>query len=212
MKLNLYNITAVLALVACLLSACSNGETTHKYVAPCQAGFDVDNLNDCTVPARFSANDFNWMGGNLTMTVFSEDIYDAVEVTQLMAGDTLLYDGERIVVDSIAEESGSIITINGGLEQGGAWLQAYEGGTYRGIQFDDHSMYTEQGKVQVALAQDFVLVDCGDNPTDPDDTIRSNQKLYLENVKEYKKDFNELNTRVQIEGGQITMIHRRWIP
>ena len=203
-------IVLALALAACIGSSEKN--TTHRIVTPYPAGVDIEALEDCIVPAKFSCDDFNWMGGNLIMTVMSEDIYDAVEVTQMECGDTLLYNGETIVVEAIGEEAQGILAINGGLEQGGAWLQPYEGGTYRAIQFDDHSMYTELGTAQVALAEDFIIIDCGDMYEDPSDTITTSQKTYLEGLKGYKRDFNPLNTRVVIEEGMITKIHRKWIP
>ena len=52
-----------------------------KRIAPLPSGIDVDNLQDCTIPAAFSPDDFNWMGGNLKMTVYNEDLYDAVNIS-----------------------------------------------------------------------------------------------------------------------------------
>ena len=202
--------------LALALTACNGGSsdenTSHRMIAPCPAGMDVEALEDCIVPARFSCDDFDWMGGNLTMTVMSEDIYDAVEVAQMEAGDTLLYNGECMVVETIEEQPYGTLAINGGMEEGGAWLEPYDGGTYRAIQFDDHSVYTELGTAQVALAEDFIVIDCGEMYEDPSDTIAAGQKLYLESLEDYRRNFVELNTRVVIEGGMITEIHRKWIP
>lgn len=85
-------------------------------------------------------------------------------------------------------------------------------GTYVARIWDDHATYSELGKTEVALADNFVIIDCGDFPEEPSDTIRTGQKLYIENLKDYKKDFFQLNTRVTIENGVITEINRRWIP
>lgn len=184
---------------------------THQCVAPLPSGLQIDNLTDCTIAASFNIDNFDWMGGNLEMEIFSKDIYDAVEISQLKIGDTLIYDGKRIIVDSISEDGNTLI-INKGLEEGGAWLQAYEGGTYKAIQFDDHAMYSSLGKAQVPLAEDFIFIDCGDNPTDPIDTIKTSQKLHIEQLEGYKQNFSFLNTLVVIEEGFITEINRRWIP
>ena len=62
------------------------------------------------------------------------------------------------------------------------------------------------------VPDDFVIIDCGIDPNDPIDTIRTGQKLYIENLKDSKKDFFQLNTRVTIENGIITEINRHWIP
>ena len=70
--------------------------------------------------------------------------------------------------------------------------------------------YSSQNNLK--LADNFVLIDCGDNPEDPYDTIRTAQKQYLDGVKEYKKEFCNLNTIVTIKNGTVTAITRRWIP
>ncbi len=178
---------------------------------PLPSGLEIDALTDCTVPAKFTSNDFRWMGGNLTMKVFSEDLYDAVEVLQLAPGDTLIYDGEKIVVETVENKDG-FLTINGGLEKGGAWLQAWEGGTYRACQWDDHSLYSELGTVQLPLSDAFMIVVCGEIPEVPSDTLTTGQKLYLETLESWRREFYPLNTKVVVVDGIITAIIRRWIP
>lgn len=196
--------------IATLMCSCSL-KPEHKLIAPLPAGVSVNDLQDCTVPASFTPDDFHWMGGNLMMTVYDKDLYDAVAISQMQVGDTILYNGDKVVINSFIEENGGI-DINGGLDEGGCCLAGNEGGTYVARFWDDHASYTELGKAEVALAEDFVIIDCGLNPEDPSDTIRAAQKLYLENLGEGRKDFFQLNTRVTIENGMITEINRHWIP
>lgn len=195
------------ALLVC--SSCTN--KAHKLIFPLPSGLETDALKDCTVPAQFTSDDFRWMGGNLTMKVFSEDIYDAVEVSLLEPGDTLVYNGEKIVIKTIGDDGGCI-TVNGGLENGGAWLQAGDGGTYRAIQWDDHPVCSELGTVELPLSEDFRVIDCGVDPADPSDTLTTGQKLYLETLEGWRREFSPLNTRVLVENGIITEINRHWIP
>lgn len=199
--------------IAAFLCGCSQDKNTseHKCIAPLPAGISVDELQDCTVPAAFTPNSFNWMGGNLKMTVYNMDLYDAVEISQMQVGDTIIYDGKPMVINKIAEGHGDI-DINGGLDEGGCCLAGHEGGTYVGKNWDDHATYTELGMAEVALAEDFKIIDCGMDPHDPIDTIRTGQKLYIEKMKDNRPDFFHLNTRVTIENGMITEINRRWIP
>lgn len=201
---------AIMLLSAAIICSCGQ-KTAPKLVSPLPSGLEIDALTDCTVPARFTSDDFRWMGGNLTMTVFSEDLYDAVELLNLAPGDTLIYDGGKIVVETVKDEGG-LLTINDGLENGGAWLQAGDGGTYRACQWDDHSIYSELGQAHLPLSEDFMIVDCGENPTDPSDTLTTGQKLYLETLEGYRREFSPLNTKVVVEDGLITAILRRWIP
>lgn len=181
-------------------------------IAPLPASVKVDALTDCEVPAAFTTDDFDWMGGNLTMTVYSEDLYDAVQVNELKEGDIVVYEGKEIEVKTIARD-GRFVEINGGMgEENGASLAAGEGGTYHGASFDDHSTYTELGKAQLPLAEDFVIEDCGVEPLDPVTTIKTGQKQYFEKLEDYRQHFSALDTKVTVENGVITKITRRWIP
>ena len=198
-----------LAAVALVVAGCTNS-VSHRCVSPLAAGYSTDSLTDCNVPAQFTAADFDWQASTLTMTVCSEDLYDAVEVNQLQPGDTLVFQGRSIVVQKI-EDADGIKTVNGGIEQGGAELMAGDGGTYRGVQLDDHSVYTTLGKATVPVSSELVFIDCGIEPNDPVDTIRNDARGHIQKLGD-RSDFNELNTLVLIEGGKITQITRRWIP
>ena len=200
--------TLALIMLAALAIGCRHQSFTR--IAPLPAGYDLEHLTDCTVPASFSAEDFNWRGSNLELTVYSEDIYDAVEVLQMKPGDTLVFAGAPIVVKTIVEENG-YLTVNGGIEEGGAYLKPNEDGTYRSLLLDDHPFYTKLGRTQVMLNDDFVIIDCGTEPTDPSDTVRTAQKPYIESLGT-RSDFSELDTRVRIEGGRLTEVNRHWIP
>lgn len=199
--------------IAAFFCGCSQNkqDPKHKLIAPLPANIAVDNLQYCTIPVAFTSDNFNWMGGNLTMTVYNQDLYDAVEISQMQVGDTIVYEGKPMVINKIAEEHGGL-DVNGGLDEGGCCLVGYEGGTYVARNWDNHATYTKLGKAEVALADDFIIIDCGEFPDDPNDTIRTGQKQYLESLKDGRKDFFNLNTRVTIENGMITEIKRHWIP
>lgn len=205
---------SISAILLVMLAACSQvaekPAARHSTVAPLPSGIDIESLSDAMVPARIDIDQINWDEGTISFQVFSKDLYDAVEISQLAAGDTLAFNGSGIVIDSIARE-GSMVRINGGIEMGGAELIADEGGTYRGLMFDDHSTYSSLGTVTLPLAENFTLSDCGENPTDPQRTISKDIKKYLEE-DDTDKNFYCLNTTVHVENGKVTNITRRWIP
>lgn len=184
---------------------------THRLITPLPSGIDIHHLHDCTVPAAFTIDDFRWMGGNLRLKIYNKDLYDAVDISQINVGDTLIYSGNKLVISSIQETSNGL-DINGGLEEGGCCLTPNGGGTYVARNWDDHATYTLLGQEEIALAQDFIIIDCGSFPEEPADTIRINQKLYIENLTDKNPDFSPLNTTVTITNEQITEINRRWIP
>ncbi len=192
------------------ICACSK-QPVNQMVKPLPSAFQIDQLKDATISASFSVEDFSWKEGKLSMEVFSEDIYDSIQISGLKASDTLIFSGQPIIVKDVKVKD-SFVTVNGGIEEGGADLTAKQGGIYRGVQLDDHSIYTKLGKVTLPLARDFLLIDCGENPTDPYDTIRVAQEDYLKKVGDYKKNFSQLNTKVLIKNGIVVSITRRWIP
>lgn len=185
--------------------------SSYQVVKPLPSVYPIEKLKNVTVAASFSAKDFSWKEGLLSMEVYTEDLYDAALISKLKAGDTLVYLGQPIVVRTVNVKDG-FVTVNGGIEEGGADLMSNNGGTYRGTQLDDHSTYTKLGKVTLPLRKDFLLIDCGVNPDDPYDTIKVAQETYLKKVKEYKRYFSPLNTKVLIKQGSIVSIIRRWIP
>lgn len=182
-----------------------------RFVRPLSPAVDAGHIENATLPASFTADDFNWKDGRLSLTVFQEDLYDAVEVNALAAGDTLLWNQDTIIIREI-EQDGEVKVFNKGMEEGGAELTANGGGTYRALLWDDHSAYTAIGQAALPLADDFLLIDCGEEPADPNDTLRTGQQAYLEALKDSRRQFNCLNTTVVVEKGRIASITRRWIP
>lgn len=186
-------------------------KSANQTIKPLPSKYQITQLKNANVAASFSAKDFSWKDGKLSMDVYSEDLYDAAKVGKLKAGDTLVYLGQPIVAKDVIFKD-SFVTVNGGIEEGGADLTAKHDSVYRGTQLDGHSTYTKLGKVKLPLAQNFQLIDCGVNPTDPYDTIKVAQADYLRKLHDYKKNFSPLDTRVLIKDGTIVSIKRIWIP
>lgn len=199
--------------IAAIMSSCNLNRKTseHKLIAPLPAGIAVDELVDCTIPVAFKLEDFDWTRGCLKITVYNKDLYDVVDISQMQVGDTIIYEGEPMAITSILEQHGGI-DINGGIDEGGCCLAGNEGGTYVARNWDEHATYTKLGKTEIALAENYIIIDCGEFPDDPADTIHTDQMQYIGNLKNGHEDFFPLNTRITIENGKITEINRRWIP
>lgn len=185
-------------------------QENHKTIAPLPSKVDINNLQNCTIPASFTVDDFRWMGGNLRMVVYNMDLYDPEAVLGMKVGDTLIYQSRPIPVTSI-EEVGGGIYVNGGLEEGGQWLSRNKDGFFVARIWNDHAVYSELGKTEEALESGFLLIDCGVNPTDPIDTVKL-PKQYVESLSEDRSVFNYLNTTVTLKDGMITEIKRSWMP
>lgn len=198
--------------IIALVVGCATHET-HKCVVPQPANITLNAIDDCTMPAWFAVSDFNWRGSNLTCTIYSVDVYDAVAVREMKVGDTIALDTRRIAISEIQEDEGGL-WITGTDLKGvgfGAYLAAQEGGTYRFVGDDDYPSFTELGKVTIPLADDFVIVDCGLEPLDSSDTIKTEQKKYLESLPEYRQIFTEYDTKIVVAEGKVVKIERIWI-
>ena len=203
-------------LVVLLAAACSSrpGATrVPQMLAPLPAGYSLQNLSDVAFPAAFTADSICWDDRTMKVSVYAMDLYDAVEVTRLVPGDSLRYQGTPMAVDSM-EWRGDQLIVNGGIEYGGACLRAYEGGTWRGLLMDDHASYTLLGEVTLPLADSLAFTDCTEFPEDAPVAVAADTLArYLQRMPDWRRAyFIPINATVRTENGRVTEIVRRWIP
>ena len=185
----------------------SQGEA--RRVEPLADTLDVSALaeGDQQFTAGFRGSDIREDGGQLVidLTVYTYDLYDAVDISMLAAGDTLVVKGEDIPVTAVAEENGGV-TVNGGLENGGVDLISAGGGAYRvQLENDARDLY-EVGTVTLPVGQDCVLTD----DADPEDTGRT---LYAGDLLGLGDEvFSPQATTVETVGGTVTAIPRDYMP
>ena len=180
-----------------------------KRVEPLPETLDVNALTDATVAASFSAEDISEKDGKtqITLTVYDYDVYDMVDVAQLAVGDTIVVDGKDMVVTSREDKDG-VVTINGGLEQGGVDLTSDDSGVYYAVGMDDAKSYHELGKIAVPVAEGFVLTDNFD-PDHPDETYAASD---LAKLAASEPGFTANNTLATIEHGELTVLARSYTP
>ena len=140
----------------------------------------------------------------IDLTVYTYDLYDAVEITTLTPGDTLVVKGTEIPVKTV--EQGDGIAVNGGLVNGGIDLTSAGGGTFRVLLENDAPDLYEAGTITLPVAQDFVLTDDSD-PESPGQTLYAGDLLGLGD-----EVFSPQATMVETVGGTVTAIHRDYMP
>lgn len=188
----------------------SASETQAQRVEPLPgASIDTENPADGTYAVSFSSADVIDDGGLLELhfTVYDYALYDAVQISQLAAGDTLVVDGEDMAVESVEQTNGGV-AINGGLENGGVDLAPGEGGTYYISQLDDAKDYQSIGEATLPVSQDFVL-------TDDSDLSNPGQKLLsgdLFNLEDDACGFTANNTTLTVKDGYVVAAHRVYVP
>ena len=172
-------------------------------------GMDTENLADGTYAVSFTPADVIDDGGLLELhfTVYDYARYDAVQISQLAAGDTLVVDGQDMTVETV-EDTEAGIFVNGGLENGGVDLAPGDGGTYYISQMDDAKDYQTVGEATLPVSQDFVLTDDSD-PDHPGQTLLSGDLFSLEDDG---VGFTANNTSLTVEGGYVVSAQRVYIP
>lgn len=183
-------------------------EETHR-VEPMAGSMDVSALaeGDNQFTAGFRGSDARLDDDGrlvIDLTVYTYDLYDAVEITTLTPGDTLVVKGTEIPVKTV--EQGDGIAVNGGLVNGGIDLTSAGGGTFRVLLENDAPDLYEAGTITLPVGQDCVLTDDSD-PEAPGRTLYAGDLLGLGD-----EVFSPQATTVETAGGMVTAIHRDYTP
>lgn len=209
---------AALAASMLLLAGCANnGETTpgeSKNVAPLEASIAIDNLDSADFPASFDASSLQEADGafSLELEVYDQEFFDAVDITTLAPGDKITAGGQEYTVETVEKSDTGLISVNGGLEQGGIdFATDDEGGVYYVEGLDDTHTYADLGKATLVLADNFTFTDNSDLD-DPDKQYDAAgfRALLADDANGY--GFSQYNTTVSVEGGVITEIQRSFRP
>lgn len=173
------------------------------------AQIDGETPADGTYAVSFSSADVIDDGGLLKLhfTVYDYALYDAVQISQLAAGDTLVVDGQDMAVEKVENIHGSVI-VNDGLENGGVDLAPGDGGTYYISQMDDAKDYQVVGEATLPVKETFVLTDDSD-PSNPGQTLLAGDLFSLEDDA---RGFTPNNTTLTVEDGYIISAQRVYTP
>lgn len=181
-------------------------------VIPLPATIDLENLDNCTIAVGLSEGSiFADHTGTLQIlaTVFSYDLYDAVELSQLKAGDTLVIRDMEIVITSLEYSSYGNLLINGGLDAGGYELCTNENTVFYETGYSDMKSWREIGVVTLPVSPNFVYTDSSDLDRGPV-LYHYEDLLHPNNGIDYY--FTPQNTTLVIENGMVTAMNRIYTP
>ncbi len=204
-----------------------------KVIAPLTAEVDTANLADGIYSVEIKSVEKDGDQAKADLVIYTQDLYDVVDITTMQPGDTIVFRGEEVEVKSVEETepvtltdadgnegSYAVYEVNGPIEEGGIELVAGEGGTYRYLGLDDHPTYTEHGDATVEIAADAVINDKAHILDDPagqlsDEGVTMTTAEFADGFEEEANNhipYTELNTTVRTEGGVIVEISRKFIP
>ena len=181
-------------------------EEAGKTIAPADPGYDLTALGDGIYPVAFTPAAL--ADGELTFYVYSEDVYDTVDISRIAAGDTFWLGGLDFKVESV--ERGDDLYINGGMDSGGFTLRAYdEDNCWRVVMEDDGHVYTNRGETSLPLAEDVTFTDGWDGNETTASGAEAVADAIIGTEMEY---FIPYNTCVRVEEGKIVEIIRAYMP
>ena len=210
-------IKTILAIMM-IAALCAGGvvlaeEPTAKIITPNNPEIDIEALADGEYPAAFEPADL--ADGELTFTVYWEDTFDVVEISQLAPGDTL-YVGDTVVdVETVEQDDGDLL-INGGLDNGGVTLRPYdEDNCWRAVLEDDYHTYFNWGETTLPVSDDVTFTDGWDIEKDPVTVTGAEAvaEAITEAITGAEMDaFIPENPTVRVEDGRIVEIVRVYMP
>lgn len=181
------------------------------YVKPLAFVFDLANPTDATLYSSFNATDIDLEDGEITFKAYSMDLYDSAQISMLQMGDTLLYDGQEIIVETIEDKSGDLY-INGGLDGGGCVLVSNEGGTYVARKENDAATYSEIGTLTLPISESTHIKDSYSDPNSPKEVAYDEIQSYLDKLDGGATMYTFFSTTIEISGGKVVGIERAWTP
>lgn len=168
-------------------------------------------LNDGQYPVAFDRA--NIADGVISeVHFFTVDCYDIVDIASMTASDTLIIEGNAIRIESITDDEYGDKRINGGFDEGGYTLHAFdESNCWMAVGEDDYHTYTERAVQAVTLGDAVMFTDAWNIEADP--VTAEGIEAVTEAILSSDNDsFFEYNTTLRLEGGKVAEINRRFIP
>ena len=186
-------------------------DNASRRIEPLPAAFSMNALDNCTVAASFEAENVASQEETLSihMTIYDCELFDLVDISLMNTGDTLVIDGAEILIESVDRNETNLVSINGGFKEGGHDLYTEETGVYYEVTMDAGKNYYSVGEITLPIAADFIFTD----DSDPEHQGKEyDAQGFLAELETNELIFNQTNTRVTIQDGSVTDIHRIYMP
>ena len=183
----------------------------NKVVSPLPNTIDVQNLDNCIVAVSLEQGDayVDDAGAmQMNLMVYTYDLYDMVDIADLVVGDVIVIRGEDVLITSL-EQNEIGLFINGGLDENGYELRTDDNTVWYESGYSDVKSYYEIGKATIRVSADMNFYDNSD--------LDKGEVIYypgdfLTDAAGIVYHFVPNNTRIVIENGMIIEMHRSYMP
>ena len=194
-----------------MCTACGAKEEAAKIV-PLPTTIEMNALDNCTLAVSFEEGDAyvdDTGAMQLDVTVYTYDLYDMVDISNLKEGDIIVVQGNEVVVETLETLESGLVLVNGGMENGGYDLWHEDSGVYFEHGFNDAKSYYELGEATIKVSADFEFVDASDLDKGevtyyPGDFLTENAGIIY--------NFTPNNTSIVVEDGQVVQMTRIFTP
>jgi len=193
-------------------SSDTNGTNETITVSPLPSAIDINHLENCSLAISLSEDAVSTDDSGetqMTVSVYTYDLYDMVDISMLKKGDTLHINQKDLVIESLEENEYGTLLINGGLDHGGHELRTEENGVYFETGYSDVKSYYTLGDATLPVSSDFVYIDASD--------LDNGEKIY--SLEEFQELYSEISflfqpggTEILVENGVITSLTRIYTP
>ena len=188
-----------------------SAEETYNTISPLPSGIDINNLDDCTLQVSLEEGDAyvdDTGAMQMDVTVYTYDLYDAVDMASLKEGDTIVIREQEIKVTSL-ERLDKAILINGGLENDGYEFRTDDTTVWYECGYSDSKFYYELGDATIRVSAEMNFYDSSD--------LDKGEVMYypgdfLTDKAGIVYHFVPGNTSIVIEDGKIVEMYRNYMP
>lgn len=168
-------------------------------VAPMLVDVDMNNLGDRTFAMEADpATAYNAQANTLTVNLYQNEVFDAVELSRLKEGDTLSVGGEVFTVKTVTTSEGYIVVNDGDMTNGGLLFRSNDGNTYIAVGMDDQPVFTSVGEYTFVVPAGLTYTDASDLDASP---VTYSGKDLVRAIQGGQQVFSRYNTTIQFKGG-----------
>ena len=217
LSVTLVLVLSVLVFTGCMVRIDEKGavepkESDAKVISPLPETLDINSLDNCTVAVSLDKGDaYVDDNGKMVMIldVYTYELYDMVDISNLKENDVIVRLGEEIKVNQLEKLDSGLVRINAGEENGGFDLISTDDTVYFEIGASDVKAYNKLGEVTLPVSDEFVYADESDIDADAKEYYPGD---FLTDDAGIEYNFNPNNTSVVIENGKIIKMNKFYTP